>query len=248
MSVSAPTTRNWLLQAMSPDDLALVTPHLHHVPLKVKQTLEAPNKQIKYNYFMDDGLSSIIAIGAGERRLEVGIIGRDGVTGLAVIMGADRSPNETFIQVAGEGSRIESAKLRQLMRRSQTLQELLLNYVHAFTIQTAHTALANGIGKLEERLARWLLMANDRLDGNVVPLTHEFLSLMLGVRRAGVTVALHLLAQKGLISLSRGRIEIVDRAGLEKGTKGTYGPAEAVGRRIFSPKKQARRKSPVQRG
>jgi CRP-like cAMP-binding protein len=242
MSVSAPTTRNWLLKAMSPDDLALVTPHLRHVPLKVKQTLETPNKQIKYNYFIDDGLASIIAIGENERRLEVGIIGRDGVTGLAVIMGVDRSPNETFIQVAGEGSRIESAKLRQLMQRSQTLQDLLLNYVHAFTIQTTHTALANGIGKLEERLARWLLMANDRLDANVVPLTHEFLSLMLGVRRAGVTVALHLLAQKGLISLSRGRIEIIDRKGLEKSTKGTYGASEAASKRIFDRKKQAAKK------
>ena len=241
MDVSVSDTRNWLLRAMSPEGFALLAPHLRHVPLKIKQTLEVPNKQIKYNYFMDDGLSSIIAHGDGDRRLEVGIIGRDGVTGLAVVMGGDRSPNETFIQVAGEGSRIASDRLRQSIARSPTLQSLLLSYVHAFTIQTAHTALSNGTAKIEERLARWLLMANDRLDGNVVPLTHEFLSLMLGVRRAGVTVALHLLEKKQLIRLSRGRIEIVDRKGLEATTRGTYGAAEAATKRIVDRKKQAAR-------
>ena len=154
----------------------------------------------------------------------------EGMTGLPVVLGNDRSPNETFIQVEGTGSRIAADDLRQAMRKSAFLTRVLLNFVNAFMIQTAHTALSNGTASIEQRLARWLLMAQDRLDGNEVPLTHEFLSLMLGVRRAGVTGALNQLDRKGVIRLSRGRIEIVDREGLIGSANGTYGIPEAMAR------------------
>ena len=116
------------------------------------------------------------------------------------------------------------------MRKSASLTRAL-NFVNAFLIQTAHTALSNGTASIEQRLARWLLMAQDRLDGNEVPLTHEFLSLMLGVRRAGVTGALNQLDRRGVIRLLRGRIEIVDREGLIGSANGTYGIPEAMPRR-----------------
>jgi CRP-like cAMP-binding protein len=161
------------------------------------------NKPIKHSYFITSGLASVIAIGTNGHRLEVGIIGREGMSGLPVVLGNDRSPNETFIQVEGTGSRIAADDLRRAMQKSASLTRVLLNFVNAFLIQTSHTALSNGTATLKERLARWLLMAQDRLDGNEIPLTHEYLSLMLGVRRAGVTGALNQLGRKGAIRLSR---------------------------------------------
>jgi CRP-like cAMP-binding protein len=194
--------------------------------------LEPPNKAIKHSYFITSGLASVIAIGKNGNRLEVGMIGREGMTGLPVVLGNDRSPNETFIQVEGTGSRIAADDLRQAMRESASLSRVLLNFVNAFLIQTSRTALSNGTATLEERLARWLLMAQDRLGGERVPLTHEFLSLMLGIRRAGVTGALNQLDRKGVIRLSRGRIEIIDREGLINSANGSYGIPEATARRV----------------
>jgi CRP-like cAMP-binding protein len=223
--------QNGLLAAMSKDDFALLRPKLEPLTLNIKQVLEPANRAIKHNYFIASGLSSIIAIGKNGHRIEVGIIGREGITGLPVVLGNDRSPNETFIQVAGTGSRIAADDLRQAMGKSASLTRLLLNFVNTFLIQISHTALSNGTTSIGERLARWLLMAQDRLGSTEVPLTHEFLSLMLGVRRAGVTGALNNLDRMGLIRLSRGRIEIIDRAGLIDAAKGTYGVPEAMARR-----------------
>jgi CRP-like cAMP-binding protein len=236
MNLSPPvqSTQNHLLAALSPDDYALLQPHLEPVSLKLRQVLEPANKAIKQNYFLTDGLASVIAIGKNGYRLEVGIIGRDGMTGLPVVVGNDRSPNETFIQVEGEGFRIASGELREGMRKSPSLHRVLLSFVHAFMVQTAHTALSNGTAKVEQRLARWLLMAQDRLGVGEVPLTHEFLSLMLGVRRVGVTIASNQLERKGFIRLSRGRIQIVDRRGLIGAANGSYGIPEATARRLKS--------------
>jgi CRP-like cAMP-binding protein len=224
--------RNRLLAALSSEDFALLEPGLEPLTLKTRQMLEPPNKAIKHSYFITSGLASVIAIDKNGNRLEVGMIGREGMTGLPVVLGNDRSPNETFIQVEGTGSRIAADDLRQAMRESASLSRVLLNFVNAFLIQTSRTALSNGTATLEERLARWLLMAQDRLGGERVPLTHEFLSLMLGVRRAGVTGALNQLDRKGVIRLSRGRIEIIDREGLINSANGSYGIPEATARRV----------------
>ena len=180
--------------------MALLKPDLEPVELPVRQVLEMPNKPIKHSYFIEYGLASIVAANKN-KRLEVGLIGCEGVTGLPIILGNDRSPNETFMQVPGHGIRIAADKLRKAIAQSRSLERALLNFAHDFMNQTANTALANGTATLEERLARWLLMANDRLRGDEVPLTHEFLSLMLGVRRAGVTVGLHYLEQRALIRI-----------------------------------------------
>ena len=144
------------------------------------------------------------------------------MTGIPIVLGNDRSPHETFMQVAGDGMRITADKLRTAISQSRSLERALLGFAHAFLNQTSSTALANGTATLEERLARWLVMANDRLEGNEVPLTHEFLSLMLGVRRAGVTVALNYLEQRALIRLARKQIVITDRKGLEAAANGSY--------------------------
>jgi CRP-like cAMP-binding protein len=225
-STSSPF-QNAVLNSLSASDLKLIQPSLEPEVLPVRHVIEVPNKPIKHVYFLEDGLASIVATNKSHR-LEVGLVGRDGMTGIAVVLGNDRSPNETFIQVAGSGNSTSVQALRAAMERSRTLERALLNCAYAFLNQTSRTALSNGTATLEERLARWLLMASDRLGGDNVPLTHEFLSLMLGVRRAGVTVALNFLEKRGIIALNRKQIHILDREGLKKGANGTYHDPEGA--------------------
>ena len=213
--------KNRILAGLSAADMALLKPDLEPVELTLRQVLEVPNKPIKHSYFIEYGLASIVAVNK-DKRLEVGLIGCEGVTGIPIMLGNDRSPNETCMQVGGDGVRITADKLRDAISQSQSLQRTLLDFVHGFLNQTANTALSNGTATLEERLARWLLMAHDRLRGDEVPLTHEVLSLKLGVRRAGVTVALHNLAQRGLVRLSRSQVVITDRKGLKEAANGSY--------------------------
>ncbi len=227
------TTSNRILSRLTREDFDSLAPHLVPVDLPLRKPIETPNKVIEYVYFVERGFASVVASGQATRSIEVGLIGREGVTGLAVIMGANRSPNATYIQLAGRGLRMPAANLHGAMDRSASLRRTLLQYGHAFVVQTAQTALANGHSKVEERLARWILMACDRAEGSELPLTHEFLSIMLGVRRAGVTVALNILEKKGLVRARRGVISVLDRKGLEKITDGAYGVAEAEFQRLF---------------
>jgi CRP-like cAMP-binding protein len=215
------TFKNRILAKLTDADMALLKADLEPVELTLRQVLEMPNQPIKHNYFIEYGLSSVVATN-GHKQLEVGLVGCEGVTGIPILLGNDRSPNKTFIQVAGNATRISANKLRQAISKSQSLHRALLNFANSFLNQTANTALSNGTSSLEERLARWLLMSNDRLKGDEVPLTHEFLSLMLGVRRAGVTVALHYLEKRGLIQMARKQIFIIDRKGLKAAANGTY--------------------------
>lgn len=225
--------RNQILLRLSTADAQLVTPHLQPVDLPVLRYLERRGKPIEHAYFLERGFASVVADGASQRSVEVGLIGREGVTGLAVIMGSDRSPHDTFMQATGAGQRIGVANLLAAIRKSATLQKTLLQWCHTFLIQTGQTALTNARSKIEERLARWLLMAHDRQDSDQLDLTHEFIATMLGVRRAGVTVALRLLEKRGLIQARRGGIFITDRDGLMEVSNGAYGIAEGEYRRIL---------------
>ena len=157
--------------------------------------------------------------------IEVGVIGREGMTGLPVVLGGDRNEHETFMQAAGHGHCIRVAQIREAMAKSRTLQDSFLRYVQAFLTQTTQTVVANGRSKIEERLARWLLMADDRIESDELPLTHEFLAMMLAVRRPGVTVAIQELERKGVIARKRGRIVLLDRVALENMCNGTYAAA-----------------------
>lgn len=227
------TPRNRLLSSRTADDLALLQSGLTRVDLPLRKQLEAPGKRINYVYFIDSGFASVVTDGGARNKIEVGMIGREGMTGLAVVLGSDRTPHETYIQNAGEGSRIGAAKLRSAMLQSRSLQNCLLLYAHAFFVQATYTAMANGQSKLEDRLARWLLMAHDRLEVDELKITHDFLSIMLGVRRPGVTVALNLLERRGLIKSHRGATTIVDRRGLKRASNGAYGVPEAEFNRLF---------------
>ena len=213
---------NRILSRLSRQDFALLEPHLEAVDLPVRKSLEARKKRIDQVYFIESGFASVVANGTSKPSIEVGIIGREGMTGLAIVLGHDRAQHETYIQVAGTGLRISAAKLREADERSMTLHRAMLRYAHAFLLQTTTTALANGRSKIEERLARWLLMADDRVDGDELPLTHEFLGMMLGTHRPGVTIAVQALEKAGLITARRSHITILDRKALEKRSNGTY--------------------------
>ena len=233
MATKSPVAANRLLSRLAPSDFALLEPDLARVELPLRRQLETPGKRIDYVYFPESGFASVVAVANGGKGIEVGLIGREGMTGLAVVMGTDRTLHETFMQNAGSGQRIATGKLRRAMEQSRTLHDAFLLYGHAFFMQAGYTAMANGRSKIEERLARWILMAFDRVDGERLSLTHEFLSVMLGVRRSGVTVALNLLEQAGLIRTNRGSILIVDRQGLTRISNGAYGPPEAEFKRLF---------------
>jgi CRP-like cAMP-binding protein len=226
-------TRNHLLSSLSPADFGLLEPHLEPVNLFLRKHLEKPNKRIEAVYFPEGGFVSVVGLQSGAKQVEVGMIGREGMTGSAIVLGNHRSPHSTYVQAAGDGQCIRATELRNSIRASRSLQALLLKYVQAFGIQTAHTAVCNAQSKLDQRLARWLLMAHDRLGGEALPLTHEFLSVMLGVRRAGVTEALNALETEGMISRARGQIVVRDRKRIERKAGESYGVPEAEYRRLL---------------
>ena len=236
--VLAAAKSNQILARLDAGHARLLTHHLQPVDLPVRRQLERRDKRTDFVYFIDRGFASVVADGGSDRSVEVGLIGREGMSGLALIMGSDRSPNDTYMQSAGGGRRIAVARLQEAIEKSASLQRILLQWAHTFVIQTGQTALTNARSKIEDRLARWLLMAHDRLDSDQLELTHEFLSTMLGVRRAGVTVALRLLEERGLIQTKRRGILVVDRAGLRQASNGAYGVAEAEYQRLFGGKEK----------
>ena len=191
------------------------------------------HRPIRQVYFPENALGSVVALTREGRRIEVGLFGRDGMSGTSLLHGSDRSPLESFTQVAGPAFQITTEHLREVIAQSPSFAARLLRYVEAFNVQVSHTVVANGIYTLEERLARWLLMTHDRLDGDDLPLVQEFLAMMLAVRRAGVTEALQALEEAGAIKAARGLITIVDRARLEEIAKGSYGQPEAEYRRLL---------------
>jgi CRP-like cAMP-binding protein len=225
--------RNRLLAALSPADLALVRPHLNSLVVAVRHEIERPNRRIESVYFMDAGIASVVAVQADETQVEVGLIGPEGMSGTAVVLGGDQSPHSTYIQVAGEAQWIKADQLRKAMKASGSLHALLLKYVQTFMVQTTHTAIANARAQIDRRLARWILMAQDRTGNKALPLTHEFLSLMLGVRRPGVTEALQSLKRQKLIETGRNQIVVFNRNGIEKLAGSSYGLPEKEYRRLI---------------
>ena len=196
--------------------------------------IEVRDRPVERIVFPISGITSIIAIEPGKgRRIEAGLFGRDGMSGTPVLLGAQTAPNEMVVQVPGHGLQISSDLLRQALERSPSLHQYLLRFVQALLLQTSQTALSNRHHKLEERLARWLLMCHDRIEGNSLHLTHEYMAIMLGTRRAGVTIGTQILEGKGVIKAGRGEIVILDRVGLEEEAGGSYGIPEAEYLKLF---------------
>ena len=228
-----PSSNNRLLASLSSNDFDLLGPHLECVTLGLRKNLERPNRRIDAVYFPEAGFASVVAVQSNGKQVEVGLIGREGMTGLPIVLGNHRSPHATYIQAPGTGKCIPAAELRKATQTSVSLRDSLLKFVQAFGVQTTHTAISNAQSRLDVRLARWLLMAHDRIGEDKLTLTHEFLSLMLGVRRPGVTEALHALRKQDLISYARGQIAVKDRKGLERAAGKAYGTPEAEYRRLI---------------
>lgn len=225
--------RNGFLITLAGADFELLQGGLQAVDLPTRFDLERVNKPVTHIYFPERGLASVVARSRRGHETEIGLVGREGWSGLTTGLGLSRAANHTFMQIAGAGHRIAVEAFETACEQSETLKTHALLFVHLFFVQISQTAVANAHAKLEERLARWLLMALDRSDDDDLPLTHDFLSHMLGVRRAGVSVALRALATKGLISGRRGEIRVEDREGLETFADGFYGVPEAEMRRLL---------------
>jgi CRP-like cAMP-binding protein len=215
VSADAPV-RNNLLAALAPADLAHLRPRLERVPLRRRQVLQERNVPLCHAYFLESGAASLLSrTGQGESALEVGLLGRADLAGTPIVLGTGRSPHRCVVQVPGEALRIGAEDLRDAMRESPALQGLLLAYVQTALVQSSQIAACNARHSLRERLARWLLVAHDRLGTAELPLTHLALGRALGVRRAGVTTAMGALEEAGLVRKGRGRILLLDRSGLE---------------------------------
>lgn len=240
MPVQNATFTNYLLNSLGEPDLNLLRPHLEPIGLKLRQQLEGAHEQTKFVYFIENGLASMVAKNPAGKEAEVGIIGREGMTGSPLALGDERPPFQVFVQMEGSALRMPASELQAALSKSETLRMLVLRYARTFWIQATYTALANAQTRLDARLARWLLMVRDRVDSDSFELTHEFMALMLAVRRPGVTVALHELEGKGLIKSLRGTVIIRDRAGLIEMADGTYTLPEMeyerlIGTRILRP-------------
>lgn len=233
MPMSQSATHNILLQAMPADDYARLEPYFKRIPLPVRLQLHEAGRAINYVYFPEDGIVSIVAVSLEGKPCEVGIFGREGMSETATVLGTDHSPHEAYMQSAGvSGLRLPTMVLNDAFERSTTLRRHLLRYVQAMMIQLS-SSIAAASHTIEQRLARWLLMCDDRLDGDEIPLTHEFIAMMLGVRRPGVTIALEHLEGLRLVAKRRGIIVIADREGLEALAVGSYGLAEAEYERLI---------------
>ncbi len=241
--ISQATIRNCILSHLPACDFERLKPKLSPISLAVRQRLELPNRPIENIVFIEHGIVSVVARGLGDDTIEIGLIGREGMTGLPVVMGTDRSPHDTYVQAAGGGWSITADDLRGEMHESAPLAQLCRFSTQAFFIQTACTALANGRATIDTRLARWLLMAQDRMDSAELVLTHDFLAVMLGVRRSGVTSALGLLVKQNLIAQIRGKIVVRDRDGLIKIADRFFGVPEREHLRLFGNDNAAQRRT-----
>jgi CRP-like cAMP-binding protein len=215
-------------------DFILLQPSLQKVELEFRKVVAVAGTPIDEIYFPESGLASIIARTSDGRAAEVGLYGRDGFSGGSLMLGVLHTPHEQVVQMAGSALRIDAVDLISAAAESSSLKSVLLKYVHVAAIQTGYTALANGAYDIQERLARWLLMCDDRADDGV-RLTHEFLAIMLSVRRASVTVALQTFEAAGLIRADRGLIVLLDRLKLEEVAGESYGAPEAEYVRLIGP-------------
>lgn len=224
--------RNRLLTALRPEDFDRLAPHLETVPLAIRQVLVTSDTPIGHALFMEEGLASLIA-DASEGRVEIGLIGYEGMVGVPLLLDAERTPHTAMVQAEGRGLRIAAADLRPALEASAALRGVLGRYVQSLIVQVGQTVYANTDYTIESRLARWILMTQDRLRRDELPLTHEFMATMLGVRRPGVTTALHILEGARLIQAKRGRIVVLDRERLAECAGDSYGPAEAEYERLL---------------
>jgi CRP-like cAMP-binding protein len=221
---NAPTaTQNRLFASLSHADQERLLPHLEPVELKYEESLYEANRPIEFVYFITTGVGSLVNTMRNGDAAEVGTIGNEGIVGLPILLGDKQAPTSVYMQVPGAGLKMAASAFWQESLQSDSLQTAMLHYAHAFFNQVAQSAACAHFHPLEQRCCRWLLMTHDRVHADEFLLTHKFLAMMLGVRRAGVTVAAGGLQRKGLIRYTRGRVTILDHDGLEELSCECYG-------------------------
>ena len=214
---------NRLLGLLPRRDYERLRPHLQRIPLAYRQSLYRAHKPIGSVYFIETGVGSLVNTMANGEAAEVGTIGNEGVVGLPLVLGDDRTPTSVYVQVPGTGLRMTAALFNQELARSASMRTVMLHYSHAFFNQVTQSAACNQFHSIQQRCCRWLLMTHDRMQSDQFLLTQEFLAMMLGVQRTGVTHAAGALQRAGLIRYTRGNVTIIDRRGLIKRSCECYG-------------------------
>lgn len=228
-------SQNRLLALMPADAFAALAPHLCVLETPRGFVVGRAGEEIESILLPEKGVGSAIAISREGHKAEAGMYGRDGFAPVAPLLGADTAPNDSQMQVGGWGWAVETGAFLQVAEAFPEFRRLLLRYVQCLSVQNSLTALSNAMHPIEERLARWILMCDDRTDGGEVALTHEYLSVMLAVRRPSVTTALHGLEGAGFIRAERGLILVRNRQGLADFARDAYGKAEEEYQRLIGP-------------
>lgn len=206
---------NRLLAALPEDVYERLRPDLESVPLALGEVIYEAHEVLSHVYFPTTAIVSLLYTMENGTSAEMGVVGCDGVVGIAVFMGGDTTPNRAVVQSAGSAARLELKYFREEFRRVGELHRLLLLYTQSLLTQMSQTAVCNRLHSVEQQLCRWLLLSHDRLESDELIMTQELIANMLGVRREGVSVAAHRLQRAGLIHYRRGHITIADRLGLE---------------------------------
>jgi CRP-like cAMP-binding protein len=214
--------RNELLIDLPSLECDLIFSELTFVPLRIHDVLQESEEPIKYAYFVDSGMVSILTILQDGKSVEVGLTGKEGCTGLQLAVGFRTSDTRALVQVDGTAFRLSTPSLLRVLRQCPALAKRMQQYGLFLAMQGTQVAACNRLHEVDERLARWLLMTQDRVGGNNITLTHEFLAHMLGTRRSSVTVAAGVLSKAGLITYFRGQVKIESRAGLEEASCECY--------------------------
>jgi len=210
-----PRPANRILTALPHEEFERLRPKLREINFHIGETVYLPEQKMDYAYFVNSGIVSWLAAVENGNTVEAGVIGPEGIAGVAIVLGANSTPNQGLAQSEVTASRIAAKDLIGEFRQNGKLSEMILRFVQSMFTQVAQTAACNRLHTLDQRRARWLLMTHDRSADSKLPLTQEFLSRMLGVRRAGVSVAANSLRQQGVIDYHRGDIVIIDRPGVE---------------------------------
>ncbi len=209
-------TGNRLLARLPPEEFDLLGPHLEHVKLSHGDALIKPGQPIRRVHFPFSCLGSLVAVMEDGSIIEAGSVGREGMVGVPVLLADGVTTMETVVQIPGESYAAPPQVVKELFDRGGAFQKLLYKYFHTLFIVASQTAACNRLHRIEARLCRWLLMSSDGIGSDELHLTQEYLAAMLGVRRAGVSETVGRVEEAGLVRHSRGCIEIVDRAGLER--------------------------------
>jgi CRP-like cAMP-binding protein len=221
-STKSPRIANRLLAALPKKDFEALERHFEEVPLVFEEILYQPRVLISDVYFPNSGYVSLLAAANERSTLEVGLVGKEGLLGLAVFMGVNTSQNRAVVQGVGSAMKMKATAFRKECSNGGALPRLLQRYSHSLLTQITQSAVCNQFHSVDARLARWLLMTHDRMGVDEFALTQEFLSNMLGVRREGVSRAAGDLQKRKLIQYSRGNVKILDRPGLEATSCGCY--------------------------